>query len=74
MQKSKSIFVPDYPLDGMCSDNTSFEDYTKASSSVFSLVPEGDFVVDTPSFTKAMNVANINDEEGLKSAIASYNK
>ena len=73
MQKSKSIFVPDYPLDGMCSDNTSFEDYTKASSSVFSLVPEGDFVVDTPSFTKAMNVANINDEEGLKSAIASYN-
>lgn len=72
MQKSKSIFVPDYPLDGMCSDNTSFEDYTEALSSAFSLVPEGDFVVETPTFTKALNVVNVGDEDGLKSAIASY--
>lgn len=40
MQKSKFIFVPEYPLDDMCSDNTSFEDYTDASSFKFSLVPE----------------------------------
>lgn len=69
----KSIFVPEYPLDGMCSDNTSFEDYTEASYSAFSLVPEGDFVVDTPTFTGTMNIANVSDEEGLNSAIASYN-
>ncbi len=73
MQKSKFIFVPEYPLDDMCSDNTSFEDYTDASSFKFSLVPEGDVVVDPPTFTKSMNVANVGDEKGLKSAISSYN-
>ncbi len=72
MQKSISIFVPQYPLDNMCSDGTSFEDYIHASHASFAFAPEGDFIVDTPTFTKAMNVANISDEAGLISAIVSH--
>ncbi len=72
MQNYRFPFFPTYPLDGMCSDDTSFEDYADASHFSFAFAPSGDFVVDMPSFAKAMVVANVSDEKGFLSAIASH--